>query len=148
VQRQTILLIWLGGAVLAVLLYVVGPDRFLAVSLDAFESVDAAVRNLVAAIGAEAAAVIRPAAIAVYAVFVVLALAAGRRGWRAGWALVLVTLAEALLVWRPAWSSPAPVGRWFSALILALVGAVVMTHRLLGTPPPPRGPWPPVRPPA
>jgi hypothetical protein len=31
--------------------------------------------------------------------------------------------------------------------VLAAVGAAVMSHRLLSPPPPPRGPWPPFRPP-
>jgi hypothetical protein len=149
VQRQTILFIWIGGAVLAVLLYLTGPDRFLAACLDLIDELNGAFHNLLLTLGAEAANVVRAAAIAIYVVFVVLAFLAARRGLRSGWAIVVVTVVMLLLVWRPESPYPAPMDRWFAALILCAVAAMVMTRRLLGPPPPPsRGPWQwPFRPP-
>jgi hypothetical protein len=58
--------------------------------------------------------------------------------------LVVVTVAVLLLVWRPDTYYPAPIGRWLTVLVLAAVGASVMTRRLLGPQPPGRGSWPPV----
>jgi hypothetical protein len=148
VQRQTILLIWLGGAILALALYVTGPDRFLDACLDFLDWADAAFHALLFNLGAQVANVVRAAAIAVYVVFIVLAFLASRRGLHAAWAVVVVTVVMLLLVWRPSSPYPAPVGRWFTVLVLAAVGAVAMTHRLLGPPPMQRGPWPPFRPPS
>ena len=142
--RLTILMIWIGGAVLAIALYLTGPDRFLAACLDLIDLADAAFHNVLFALGTQVANVVRAAAIAVYVVFVVLAVMAAWRGLGGGWALLVVTIAVLLLVWRPDAYYPAPIGRWFTVLVLAAVGATVMTRRLLGRPPPGRGPWPPV----
>jgi len=102
--------------------------------------------NLVFTLGAQVADVVRAAAIAVYIVFVVLAIMAAQRGHRAGWALIVVTAVMALLVWHRGSLTWIPVGRWFAALVLATVAALVMTRRLQG-PLPPHPPWPPFRPP-
>jgi hypothetical protein len=150
VQRQTILLIWIGGAVLAVALYLTGPDRFLAACLDLMDQASAAFHNLIFTLGAAVADVVRAAAIALYVVFVLLALLAAWRGLRSGWALVIVTAVVLLLVWRPLLPYPVPVDRWFAVLVLSALGAVVMSHRLLGPSSPRgtrRGPWPPFQPP-
>jgi hypothetical protein len=143
-------LIWVGGAILAILLYVTGPDRFLAACFDFLDLLDAAFRNLLFTMGARVGDVVRAAAIAVYIVFVILAILVARQGHRAGWTLLIVTVAMWLLVWRPAPMVYVPVGRWFAALVLGVIAALAMTRRLLGPPPqPPRDrSWPPFRPPA
>jgi hypothetical protein len=142
VRRQTIGLIWIGGILLALALYVVGPDRFLDACLDLIDQVAFAFHTLMFTLGRQAFNVVRALAIAIFIVFLLLAFLAARRGLRASWALVVVSAAFLVLVWRPEAVAPAPIGRWFAALILATVAAVVMTQRLL-TAPPPRGPWPP-----
>ena len=91
--RQTILMIWIGGAVLAVALYLTDPDRFLAACLDLIDLADAAFHTMLFALGTQVANVVRAAAIAVYVVFVVLAVMAAWRGLGGGWALVVVTVA-------------------------------------------------------
>ena len=133
VRRDRILWVWVGGAVLAVALYVIGPDRFFDQVLDAIDGFDAAIRGFVAALGVQAYGVIRAAAIAVYVVFVVLAFMASNRGQRGIGALMAVTLVFLMFVWRPYDAYPAPISRWIAALILALAGAMVMTRRLTGT---------------
>ena len=133
-RRETLLLIWIGGFVLAVLLYVIGPDRFLDSLVNAYESIELSFRDFVAAMGAQAYGVIRAAAIALYVVFAVLSFLASQRRHRGVGALIAVSVVFLLLVWRPYSEFPAPIGRWFAALVLVFVGAAIMTQRLLTTP--------------
>jgi hypothetical protein len=146
VRRETVLMIWIGGLVLAVALYLIGPDRFLDACLNLIDAIDAVFRSLVAMLGAQAYGVIRALAIAIYVVFMVLAFLALQRGHPGAGALVVVTAVFLVLVWHPYDPYPAPISRWIAALALVLVGAVVMTQRLTGPPfrrqsPPP--PYPP-----
>jgi hypothetical protein len=146
VRRENILAIWIGGFVLAVLLYLIGPDRFLDVGMVLIDRVEAVFRKLLISLGAQTYGVIRALAIAMYVVFAVLAFLASQRGMRGIGALVVVTVVFLVLVWRPYADYPAPIGRWLGALILVIVGAVVMTQRLTGEtfhrhgPPPPYPP--------
>jgi hypothetical protein len=134
VRRESILMIWVGGFVLAVALYLIGPDRFFDACLELIDGIDTAFRTLVAALGAKTYGVIRAFAIAIYVVFAVLAFLASQRGQRGIGALVVVTAVLLVLVWRPYDLYPAPISRWVAALVLVVVGAVVMTQRLAATP--------------
>jgi hypothetical protein len=139
-------MIWIGGLVLAVALYLIGPDRFFDAVLNLGDTIDAAFRNLVAMLGAQTYSVVRALAIALYVVFAVLALLASQRGHRGLGALLVVSTVYLILVWRPYDTFPAPISRWIAALVLVVVGAVVMTQRL--TVPPfvrdrPLPPYPP-----
>jgi hypothetical protein len=140
--------IWVGGLVLAVLLYLIGPDRFLDVCFAVIDTIDAAFHNMVLALGAQTYGVVRAFAIAIYVVFALLAVLASQRGHRGFGALVVVTTLFLVLVWRPYAVYPAPISRWIAALALVVAGAVVMTQRLSASPfrrtgsgPPP--PYPP-----
>ncbi len=84
--------------------------------------------------------VMRAAAIALYAVFVVLSLLAMRRGLRAGGMLIGITAVFLLLV-RTDWYDPET--KWLAALLLTAVAAGVTTKRLLYAPPlrGPGNPW-------
>src|SRR5271166_4515554 len=145
VRRESIALIWIGGLVLALVLYAVGPDRFVEACLDLMDSIDAIFRALVYRLGAQVFNVVRALAIAIYVVFAVLAFLAVQRGLRGFWALVVVTVIFLMLVWRPYGDLSAPVGRWIVALALVVIGAAVMTQRLLA--PPLRRDLPPPYPP-
>ena len=144
-RRETLALIWIGGLVLAALIYAVGPDQFLDTVLNALDAIDFGIRRLILTLGAQVFGVVRALTIALYVVFVVLALISSSRGRRGMWALIVVTAAVALLVWRPYADYPAPAGRWIVAFALVLVSAIVMTQRLMQ--PPREGRWPPFRPP-
>lgn len=133
-RRESIVMIWIGGLVLAVALYLIGPDRFFDTCLILIDEIDFAFRNLVALLGAQTYSVVRALAIATYVVFVVLACLASQRGHRGFGALVIVTAVFLILVWRPYDAFPAPISRWIAALGLVAVGAVVMTQRLIMPP--------------
>ncbi|MEA2745416.1 MAG: hypothetical protein QOF90_467 [Acetobacteraceae bacterium] len=139
-------MIWIGGFVLAVALYLIGPDRFFDVCVAVIDRIDAVFRNLVAELGAQTYGVIRACAIAIYFVFALLAFLASQRGRRGFWALIVVTGLFMILVWRPYALYPAPISRWIAALVLVVVGAVVMTQRLTMTPLRRDGPPPPYPP--
>jgi len=145
VRRESILAIWVGGLVLAVALYLIGPDQFFDACLDLIDRIDAAFRALVATLGAQTYSAVRALAIALYIVFAVLSVLASQRGHRGMGAFVVVTGIFLILVWRPYASFPAPISRWIAALALVAVGAAVMTQRLtapaLRREPPP--PYPP-----
>jgi hypothetical protein len=135
-RNQTIALVWLGGLVLALALYLTGPDRFMAAVLNFTDTLEFAIERLVGELRGQVYNLVRSLAIALLIVFVVLAVAAARRGLRARAALVIVGGLFAVLVWRPAPDMPpASAGNWLGALTLAAVGAIVMTRRLLAPQP-------------
>jgi predicted DNA repair protein MutK len=142
VQRNSIAAVWIGGLVLAVALYAIGPDRFVEACLDLMNGIDTVFRNLVLTLGVQVFGIVRALAIAIYAVFFVLASLSIARGSRGVWALIVVTVIFVMLVGRPDGDFSAPVGRWILALALVLTGAAIMTQRLLaprfsrGVPPP------------
>ncbi|HEY0184945.1 MAG TPA: hypothetical protein VGC09_19260 [Rhodopila sp.] len=138
-------MIWIGGLLLAVALYLIGPERFFDTCLDLLDGIDTALRNVVAMLGVQAYSVVRALAIAIFVVFVVLAFLASQRGRRGIGALVIVTAVFLILVWHPYDAFPAPLSRWIAALVLVIVGALVMTQRLM--PPPFRRDGPPPYPP-
>lgn len=131
---------------LAVALYLIGPDRFFDTCMELIEGIDASVRNMVAALGAQTYGVIRAFAIALYVVFAVLAFLASQRGRHGLGALLVVSVLFMVLVWRPYAVYPAPISRWIMALALTVVGAVVMTQRLVMQPPNLKGVPPPYPP--
>lgn len=145
-RRDTIAFIWFGGLVLAVLLYAIGPDRFLNTVLNLWDSLDMLFHDLALMLGAQVFGIVRALAIAIYFVFAALALLSVQRGRRGVGPLVVVTVCFLLLVGSPFAAFTAPVGRWILALVLVLFAAAMMTQRLLGPPrrrdmPPP--PYPP-----
>lgn len=149
VKLDTITYVWVGGAVLALLLFLVGPDDFLATALGALDRLEDAFHHMLFFLGTQAFNVVRAIAIALFVVFFVLGIVAAQRGLKAVGAMTVVTIGYLILVWRPDAAYPGSIARWFTALLLALVGALVMTQRLMAPPPRPRPPgaWPPPPPP-
>jgi hypothetical protein len=137
VDRRKIGLIWVGGIVLMVALYLVGPQDFIRTCEEFVSRFWWFIGDLIETLSARAFDAVRAAAIALYVVFVVLAIMARRSGHRGGGALFIVTALFLLLV-ETRWYEPGT--KWFSAAVLAGVGAAVMTARLLHPPPMPRDP--------
>jgi hypothetical protein len=139
-DRRIIALVWIGGVVLMVGVYAIGPQHFLA-ACEAFIA-DAArfINDLAATLMWRAFEVMRAAAIALYVVFVVLSVLALQRGLRVGGMLVGVSLVFLLLV-RTDWYDPGT--KWLAAAVLTAVAAGVTTKRLLYPPSPRdrRDPW-------
>ena len=142
-QRQTVGIIWIGGLVLALVLYLIGPDSFVTACLDLLAALDDAFHAFLSFLGTQAFNVVRAAAIAIFIVFLVLAFLAASKGLRAGWALVIVPITFLMLVWGPTSAMTGSISRWFAALVLVIISGGVMTQRLLAPPPPARMPPPP-----
>ena len=145
-RREQILMIWIGGIVLAVALYAVGPDRFIDACWNLLDSIDTVFRDLVAQFGERAYGVVRAFTIAIYVVFAVLCVLASRRGQSGLWPLIVVSMVFLMLTWRPFSFYPAPLGRWMASLILVVVAALIMTQRLMASPLRGPGPLPPYPP--
>ena len=139
-DRRVIGLVWICGIALAAAVYVIGPQSFLAACQEFVLAVARTLDELTAMLMWRAFEVMRAAAIALYAVFVVLAVLAMWRGLRAGGMLLGVTLVFLLLV-RTDWYDPGT--KWLAAALLTAIAAVVTTKRLLQAPPPrdPANPW-------
>lgn len=125
-RRDPILAAWGIGLLLAALVYVVGPDRFLFRVLDTLHVLGWRIAELVDDLSIVALDLIRALAIGLYATFVVLAVAVSRRGGPSRGALVVVSLLFLAL----AGGTGVPNTRWTAALVLCAVGAAVMTGRL------------------
>jgi hypothetical protein len=131
VDRRTITLIWLGGVVLMVAIYTIGPEHFIATCEQFIADMMTWLGDLIDTLMLRAFEVVRAAAIAMYVVFVVLAVLAMRRGLRTGGMLVVVSIVFLLLV-RTSWYGSNT--RWFAAAVVTAVAALVLTQRLLHAP--------------
>jgi len=137
VDRRTIGLIWIGGIVLMVALYLIGPQDFIRACEQFVAHFWWFIGDLIDTLMVRAFDAVRAAAIALFVVFVVLAIMARRAGHRSGGTLFTVSVLFVLLV-ETHWYEPGT--KWFSAAVLAGVGAAVMTARLMHAPPMPRDP--------
>jgi hypothetical protein len=145
-RREQIAMIWIGGFVLAVALYVVGPDRFIGACWDLIDKIDEGFRALVAQLGERTYGVVRAFALAIYVVFAVLCVLSSRRGHQGFWPLLVVTAVFFMLTGHPFGIYPAPLSRWMAALAVVVIGAVVMTQRVTAQPPNRGGSLPPYPP--
>jgi len=136
-DRKTIASVWIGGIVLMMALYWIGPQDFIQTCEAFIARVWWLLGDLIDTLAARAFDALRAAAIALYAVFLVLTVLARRRGVRSGGAWFVVTVLFLLLVGTH-WYEPGT--KWFVAAVLAGVGAGVMTARLLHPPVLPRDP--------
>jgi hypothetical protein len=127
-DRRTLAAIWLAGIVLMVLLYIVGPQNFIHACEAFFQQFWWYIGSFIDVLMERAFDAVRAAAIALYVVFVVLALLAGRRGFRGGGALFVVSVLFFVMV-GTRWYDQGT--KWFIAAVVAGVGALVMTNRLL-----------------
>jgi len=127
-DRRMIGLTWLGGIVLMVALYAIGPQHFIAACEQFVADSMAWLSDLIESLMLRAFEVVRAAAIALYVVFVVLSVLAMQRGMRAGGALVVVSVVFLLLV-RTSWYGTDK--KWFAAVVLTAVAAGMLTRRLI-----------------
>ena len=127
-HRNTVLLIWVLGALLALLLIFAGPNPVQQALEEGFARLDLAIERL----NGPAIAVVRGIAIALYCVFLGLCVIALRRGQQViGMAIVVsvlfLLLAGHVFVWVIFLHRP----HWVWAMLLALFAALSMTRRVL-----------------
>ena len=127
-HRNTVLLIWVLGVLLALLLIFAGPNPV----QHALEDVLDRVETLVDRLDGPTAQVVRAAAIALYCVFLALCVVALRLGLPAlGTAIVVSVLFLLLAGYVFAWVFYLRHPHWGMALILALFASLAMTRRVL-----------------
>lgn len=130
-RRNTVGVVWGLGLLLALGLYLAGPDRFGRVVVEDFGWAVAQVQGAFYLLGAQAFDAARALALGVFAVFVLLCLVAVGRGVRGRGALVAVSGVYLFLLLGPDSGEPILPDRWLGALLVAGVGALVMTRRLM-----------------
>jgi hypothetical protein len=130
VDRRIIGLVWIGGLLLMGAVYAVGPQNFLAECEAFIRAFGQFLDDLLTTLMWRAFEVLRAAAIALYAVFLVLSVLGMRRGLRIGGMLLGVSIVFLLLV-RTDWYDPGT--KWLAAAVVAAVAAAVTTRRLLHT---------------
>lgn len=131
-RRDPIWLAWAVGLVLAAVVYIVGPDRFVFRIVDSLHVLAWRLSEAVEDLSLLALDLVRALAIGLFATFVVLAVAVARRGGRGRGALLLVTLLFVVLAGGGV-DGAAPNARWTAALLLSGAGAAIMTGRLRQT---------------
>lgn len=135
-NRNIIALIWLGGIAFALLLYAAGPGQFIGAALGAMHQAEWVMANGIAFLSAQTFDLVRAAATALFAVFLVLGALARHRGLGRGGGLVGLSVLFVVLIALGGYDSRVC---WFAALLVAAAGAVSMTQRLLA--PAQRAPW-------
>jgi len=134
VRRNIVTLVWLGGIVLAAVVYLDGPGRFITATIAGLDHAVWAFETWVGFVAVQAFDLIRAAAIALFAVFLVLGVIAGQRGKGGG--MIGVTVLFLALVGLGGYESRFC---WLAALVVAAAGALNMTHRLIE--PSAKSPW-------
>jgi hypothetical protein len=128
--RNTIAAIWIAGIVLAVLIYVAGPERFVFAAYELIQRAWWGVQEVLRDLSLAAFDFVRALAIGLYFVFLALGVLAVSRGGRGWVALVVVSLLFLGLVWHDYGTGFGSRTRWGAALVLVGVGALSMTRRL------------------
>lgn len=136
-RPDPIALVWVGALALAVLAYLVGPERFVSHGLEWASNLGAALDALAQRFTLVTLDIMRAAAIGCYGAYVALSLLVLRRGGPAIGGLVVVTIIFVLLVWGAEGDAPGTNARWTAALIVAVLAALGATRRL-ARPPRPR----------
>lgn len=124
--RNTVALVWLGGAVLALLVYATGPGHVIAAAIAGIEHAVWEFQRWLGFVAFQSFDLIRAVAIGLFAVFIVLGILAGQRGRGGG--MVGVTVLFLALVGFGGYDSRFC---WLAALIIAAFGALSMTRRLI-----------------
>lgn len=128
--RNTVLLIWGVGALLALLLIFASPNPFERVLQDGFSQVQSVIDRL----NGPTMEVIRGVAVALFCVFLALCVVALRRGQPAIGMAVVVSILFLLLAGHVfAWVFFLHRPHWVLALLLALFAALTMTRRVLAS---------------
>ena len=137
-MRRPVAVIWIVGLLLALLLYLRQPEHV----LDGIEAALAAAEQrfdgFIISLSRQSILVVRALAIALFVVFVALAVIAAQRGLPARRMLLVVAFLYIVLLWHP-FSGLILARDWVFAFLISAVASLVMTRRLGGFSLPSRG---------
>ena len=125
-RPNTIALIWLGGAVLAALFYLIGPWDVMQSVWLTLDRVQYLLGDSIGLLFNQAFDLVRAVALALFAVFIVLAIVASQRGTGAQGVIGITALFIGLIAIGGYQSRLC----WLAALLVALTGAIHMSQRL------------------
>jgi hypothetical protein len=126
-HRNTVMLIWVGGILVALIAYLADPGALINSALDLLAAGIAALQRFVANLSALGSEIIRALAVGLFVTFVAMAVLAIRQGGKGRMALFTVSSMFVLLLRE---GSAASNERWVAAFALAATGALVMTARV------------------
>ena len=118
---------WVAGLLIAAAAVAFGPERLFFSVMEMVASLGDALERIGAVFGARALQTARGLAIGLFVTFLVLCGLARRQGRPAGTAFLVVGVLWLAL----ASSAEGDPGRWGMAMVLALVGSLAMTRRVL-----------------
>lgn len=127
-RRDPVVLVWVGGLALAAVLYLVGTDRFWFQILNTLHLAGYWVGEILAELSVLTVELVQALALGVFATFVALCWMVARRGAAVRGVGLLVALL--FLVLAGSGDEGAGSARWAGALLVAGLGAAVMTRRL------------------
>ncbi len=134
-SRNTVAIVWLGGAMLALLFYLIGPWDVMQSVWLALDRLQYTLNSSITLLFNQAFDVVHAVALALFAVFIALAVLGSQRGVRGGGITGITVLFVGLIVIGGYQSRIC----WLAALLVAFAGAVHMTQRLLAGSA--RSPW-------
>ena len=130
-MRRPVAVVWIVGLLIALLLYLRQPEHV----LDGIELVLADVEQqfdgFIISLSRQSILIIRALAIALFVVFVALAVIAAQRGLPARRMLLVVAFLYIVLLWHP-FSGLILARDWVFAFLISAVASLVMTRRLAG----------------
>ena len=128
-MRRPVAIVWIVGLLLALLLYLRQPEYILDSITVALSDVEQRFDGFIISLSHQSILIIRALAIALFVVFVALAVIAAQRGLPARRMLLVVAFLYIVLLWHP-FSGLILARDWVFAFLISAVASLVMTRRL------------------
>lgn len=130
-MRRSVGIVWIVGLLLALLLYLRQPERVIDTIALGLSDVEQQFDGFVISLSHQSILIIRALAIALFIVFVALAVIAAQRGLPARRMLLVVAFLYIVLLWHP-FSGLILARDWVFAFLISAIASLVMTRRLTG----------------
>ncbi len=137
-MRRPVAIVWIVGLLIALLLYLRQPEHVIDSIALALNDVEQRFDGFIISLSHQSILIVRALAIALFIVFVALAIIAGQRGLPARRMLLVVAFLYIVLLWHP-FSGLILARDWVFAFLISAVASLVMTRRLGGLSLPGRG---------
>ncbi len=128
-MRRPVAIVWIVGLLLALLLYLRQPEYILDSITVALSDVEQRFDGFIISLSHQSILIIRALAIALFVVFVALAVIAAQRGLPARRMLLVVAFLYIVLLWHP-FSGLILARDWVFAFLISAVASLVMTRRI------------------
>ncbi len=130
-MRRPVAIVWIVGLLLALLLYLRQPEYILETLTLTLSQLEQRFDGVIISLSHQSILIIRALAIALFVVFVALAVIAAQRGLPARRMLLVVAFLYIVLLWHP-FSGLILARDWVFAFLISAVASLVMTRRLAG----------------